>query len=74
MVLGFGWTMSLKVFSLSALPVPLLRQVFLKALKAWQALCFRDIRGKRGLRFGVRFRSRSGMPFGVLFGHFLESF
>ena len=31
-----------------ALPVPLLRQVFLKALKAWQALCFRDIYGEKG--------------------------
>ena len=29
----------------NALPVPLLRQVFPEALKAWQALCFRDISG-----------------------------
>ena len=31
-------------------------------------------RENKGLIFGVGFRTRFGMPFGVLFGRFLESF
>ena len=50
----------------------------------WQALCFRDIWGtsglfptfgeNQGLIFGVGFRTRFGMPLGLLFGRSLGLF
>ena len=54
----------------------MLRQVFLMALKAWQALCFRDIRGKTGspVRGSVQasFRGTFRGAFWELFGVFLK--
>ena len=63
---------------LNALPVPMLRQVYLMALKAWQALCFRDIRRKTGspVRGSVQasFRDTFRAAFWELFGFFLDPF
>ena len=56
----------------------MLRQVFLMALEAWQALCFRDIRRKRGspIRGSVQdsFRGTFRGAFWELFEVFLEHF
>ena len=52
--------------------------IYLMALKAWQALCFRDIRRKRGspVRGSVQasFRGTFRDAFWELFGAFSESF
>ena len=56
----------------------MLRQVFPEALKAWQALCFRDIRRKTGspVRGAVQasFRDTFRGAFWELLGVFLEPF
>ena len=56
----------------------MLRQVYLMALKAWQAVCFRDIRGKRGspVRGSVQASCRGTFrgAFWKLFGVFLDPF
>ena len=55
-----------------------LHMLFLKALKAWQALCFRDIQRKRGspVRGSVQasFRGTFRRAFWELFGLFLDTF
>ncbi len=52
--------------------------MFIMALKAWQALCFRDIRRKRGspVRGSVQasFRGTFRGAFWELFGVFLDPF
>ena len=56
----------------------MLRQVYLMALKAWQALCFRDIRRKTGspVRGSVQasFRDTFWGAFWELLGVFLDPF
>jgi len=59
-----------RLSSFSALPVPMLRQVFLEVIWTAQACVLETFCENKGLRFGVRFRLRFGMPFGVLFGSF----
>ena len=53
-------------------------RIYLMALKAWQALCFRDIRRKRGspVRGSVQasFRGTFRGAFWELFGVFLDPF
>ena len=73
-ILGI-WLQSLhNSLILNALPVPMLRQVFFEALKAWYLLWFSNILRKLGFFCSLRVQARSWGASWRCFGRLFESF